>query len=75
MVFRAKKARETLLAHESNIRMFQELTRIHCEIDIDVALEDLAITPGKPELLASFCEEMKFGKRITERLLAVTGRG
>jgi|AP95_1055475.scaffolds.fasta_scaffold00728_10 5'-3' exonuclease len=71
----AKKARETLLAHESNIRMFQELTRIHCEIDIDVALEDLAITPGKPELLASFCEEMKFGKRITERLLAVTGRG
>ena len=55
--------------------MFQELTRIHCEIDIDVALEDLAITPGKPELLAAFCEEMKFGKRITERLGAVTGRG
>lgn len=70
----AKKARQTLAEHEARIRIFQEITRIKTDIDLDVDLSDLERAPAAWESVAAFCQRMNFGVRVTERMLkAATG--
>ena len=64
----ARKVQKILQAHEETIRMFQEITRIHTDIEIDVSLDDLRVTPLEPDALARFCDEMGFGERIRDRM-------
>lgn len=64
----AKKMRETLIEHEANIRMYQSITRIKCDIDIDVSLEDVKAPVGDVKGLADFSEQMNFGARVRKRL-------
>ena len=67
----ASRAKQTLLECEDRVRMFQEITRIKCDIDIEVSLEDLEPSPASATKLELFCDEMNFGKRMRERLAAV----
>lgn len=67
----ASKAKQTLLECENKVRMFQEITRIKCDIDLQVSLEDLEPSPAIVNELESFCDAMNFGKRVRERLAAV----
>ena len=67
----AKKIQATLIEHEDNIRMFREITAIKCDIEIDVSLDDLVLTPAPAPELEAFCDRMNFGKRIRERLAAL----
>ena len=67
----ASKAKQTLLECEDRVRMFQEITRIKCDIDLDVSLEDVKPSPASLNELESFCDEMNFGKRVRERLAAL----
>jgi len=67
----ASKAKQTLLECEGRVRMFQEITRIKCDIDLDVSLEDVKPSPASLSELESFCDEMNFGKRVRERLAAL----
>lgn len=67
----AIRAKQTLLECEERVRMFQEITRIKCDIDIDVSLVDLEPSPVSATELAAFCDEMNFGTRVRERLAAI----
>jgi DNA polymerase-1 len=67
----ASRAKQTLLECEDRVRMFQEITRIKCDIEVDVSLEDLEPSPASANELESFCDEMNFGKRVRERLAAI----
>ena len=67
----ASKAKQTLLECENKVRMFQEITRIKCDIDLQVSLEDLEPSPAIANELEAFCDAMNFGKRVRERLAAV----
>jgi DNA polymerase-1 len=67
----ASKAKQTLLECENKVRMFQEITRIKCDIDLQVSLEDLEPSPAIVNELESFCDAMNFGKRVRERLAAI----
>jgi len=51
--------------------MFQKITRIKCDIDLQVSLEDLEPSPAIANELEAFCDAMNFGKRVRERLAAV----
>jgi hypothetical protein len=51
--------------------MFQEITRIKCDIDMEVSLEDLVPSPVSANEIESFCDAMNFGKRVRERLAAI----
>lgn len=67
----AARARQSLIDNEPNVRIFQQITRIKCDIDMVVQLEDL--TPGSAPAaeLTAFCEEMNFGNKLRERLAAL----
>jgi hypothetical protein len=67
----AGKVKQTLLDCEHRVRMFQEITRIKCDIDMKVSLKDLEPSPPSANELESFCEAMNFGKRVRERLAAI----
>lgn len=67
----AKKMLDTLIEHEANIRMFQSITRIKCDIDMDVSLDEVTTPIGDAEALASFAQEMNFGDRVRKRLAAM----
>jgi len=67
----ASKAKRTLLECEDRVRMFQEITRIKCDIEMEVSLEDLAPSAANVNELDAFCDEMNFGKRVRERLAAI----
>ena len=67
----ASKAKQTLLECENKVRMFQEITRIKCDIDLQVSLEDLEPSPAIVNELEAFCDAMNFGKRVRERLAAI----
>ena len=67
----ASRVKQTLLECENKVRMFQEITRIKCDIDLQVSLEDLEPSPAIVNELESFCEAMNFGKRVRERLAAI----
>ena len=67
----ASKAKQTLLECEHRVRMFQQITRIKCDIDLQVTLEDLEPSLAIANELEAFCDAMNFGKRVRERLAAV----
>jgi len=69
----AKKARLTLEEHEESIRVFQEITRIKTDIDLDVELSHLERSPAPADELAAFCDEMNFGQRVRKRMLEASG--
>ena len=67
----ASKAKQTLLKCEDSVRMFREITRIKCDIDIAVSLQDLKPSPASSDELRSFCDAMNFGERVRDRLAAM----
>lgn len=69
----AKKARLTLEEHEEKIRVFQQITRIKADIDLEVDLTHLERTPASADEVAVFCEEMNFGQRVRNRMLEASG--
>ena len=69
----AKKMLATLLEHEANIRMFQSITRIKCDIDMEVSLVDVSAPVGDASGLADFAEAMNFGDRVRKRLAVMAG--
>lgn len=64
----AKKMKQTLTEHEASIRIFQEITRIHQDIDLEVSLDDLGPAAPDAAALTAFAEEMNFGQRLRDRL-------
>lgn len=70
----AARAMTTLQEHEAQVRLFQQITRIKCDIDMQVSLPELAAGPSDAAGLEAFCDEMNFGQRIRERLAAYADR-
>ncbi len=68
----ARRAKQTLIDHELNIRTFQAITRIATDIDMDVALADLQRAPADAAALMSFCDDLNFGARLRDRLMTAT---
>ena len=71
----AKRMRQTLAEHESVIRMYREITEIYCDIEVDVSLNDLKISPVPAQEIKAFCDDMNFGARIRDRLAALESHG
>jgi DNA polymerase-1 len=70
-----KKAKQTLIDHEANVRMFRQITEIACDIDLEVSLDDLAVQPAGAGEIESFCDELSFGQRMRERLNSAITKG
>jgi len=68
----AKKAQQTLIDNEALIRMYRSITGIHCDIEIDLSLDDLTLSRVDAVDMATFCEEMNFGQRVRQRLAALS---
>jgi len=68
----AKKAQQTLIDNEALIRMYRSITGIHCDIEIDLSLDDLTLSRVAAVDMATFCEEMNFGQRVRQRLAALS---
>jgi len=68
----AKKAQQTLIDNEALIRMYRSITGIHCDIEIDLSLDDLTLSRVDDVDMATFCEEMNFGQRVRQRLAALS---
>ena len=64
----AKKIKASLIEQEVSVRIFQKITRIMCDIELEVGLEDLrpaSIDSGK---VADFFQSMNFGDRLEGRV-------
>ena len=68
----AKKAQQTLIENEALIRMYRSITGIHCDIEVDLNLDDLMLSCIDVDEMAAFCEEMNFGQRVRERLASLS---
>ena len=64
----AARVHKSLLDNRDRLRMFQEITRINCDVPMDVSLSELTITPGPVEAILSFCDAMAFGTGIRKRI-------
>ncbi len=64
----AAKIMNSLKENEANVRMFQEITRIHCEVPMEVTLDDLRLDKPDPAAMDNFLSELNFGKRTIERI-------
>ena len=64
----AKKVQQTLLEHRQDIALYRRITGIECDIPLNTALQDLLITTHPREEINRFCDEMKFGQRIRNRV-------
>ena len=64
----AKKIKATLVEQESLVRMFRKVTRIMCDIELDVVLDDLRPAAVDLHGVTDFCTRMKFGDRIARRM-------
>ncbi len=62
---------QTLLECEDRVRLFQEITRIKCDIDLEVSLEELEPSQASVDELEPICDEMSFGKHVRERLTVI----
>jgi len=64
----AKKVQQTLQDHREDIALYRRITGIECDIPLDTELQDLTITPCSKDEINRFCDEMKFGQRIRDRV-------
>lgn len=72
----AKKIAGTLADSADEVRMYREITGIHCAVPMQVSEADLQLRKVDRKKLLAFCDEMAFGDRIRQRVEAlVTARG
>ena len=69
-----KGRREKMMANIDNARVSLKLVTLKTDVDVDVALEDLAVTDPDVEQLFDFLEEMSF-RTLTARVRAALGEG
>ncbi len=69
-----KGRREKLLEHADMARISRELVTLKTDIDLEVPLEDLAVSDPDIELLFDFLESMTF-RTLTARVRAALGEG
>ncbi len=64
---------QALRENEARVRMYQSITRIKCDVPMQVQMADLAIQPGSTQALDDFCVAMRFGDNIRARIHENTG--
>lgn len=64
----AARVEKSLRDNRDRLRMFQQITRVHCDVPMDVSLSELTINPGPLKALLSFCDAMAFGTGIRIRM-------
>lgn len=64
----AKKMAMTLAEHRKQLEIFAEITRIHCDVPMDVSLDELEPGAADAVALETFCDEMGFGQRVRDRI-------
>jgi len=69
-----KGRREKMMANVDNARVSLELVTLKTDVDVDVALEDTAVSDPDVEVLFNFLEEMQF-RTLTNRVRAALGEG
>ncbi|MGB0906812.1 MAG: DNA polymerase I [Maricaulaceae bacterium] len=69
-----KGRREKLLTFADNARVSRELVTLKVDIDVEVELEDMAVSDPDQEKLFDFLEEMTF-RTLTARVRAALGEG
>ena len=50
------------------LRIYRQITGIKCDVPMQVTEAELALTPADKETVDAFCDEMKFGVRVRERI-------
>lgn len=61
------KRRQTLIDHADQVRISRDLVTLNCDVPVEVAVEELAVSDPDPETLITFLEEMEF-RTITRRV-------
>ena len=69
-----KGRREKLLEHADMARISRELVTLKVDVEVEVPLEDFAVTPPDPDTLFGFLNEMEF-RTLTARVAAAIGEG
>ena len=69
-----KGRREKMMANIDNARLSLELVTLKTDVDVEVPLEDIAVTDPDIEVLFDFLEEMQF-RTLTNRVRAALGEG
>ena len=67
----AKKVQQILARHREEVEMYRSITRINCDIPLDISLNDLKITPVSMDAFLDFCDRMAFGNWIRDRVKAI----
>jgi 5'-3' exonuclease len=66
----AARLADVLTEHEDNLKVYREITAIHCEVPMAVKLKDLELTAASADELAAWCDVMAFGDRVRGRIEA-----
>ena len=69
-----KGRREKMMANIDNARLSLELVTLKTDVELDVALEELAVSDPDVDALFDFLEEMQF-RTLTARVRAALGEG
>jgi len=69
-----KGRREKMMANIENARVSLELVTLKTDVDVEVPLEDLAVSDPDVDVLFDFLEEMQF-RTLTNRVRAALGEG
>ena len=69
-----KGRREKMMANIDNARVSLELVTLKTDVEVDVPLEDLAVSDPDVEVLFDFLDEMTF-RTLTARVRAALGEG
>jgi len=69
-----KGRREKMMANIDNARVSLELVTLKTDVDVEVPLEDTAVTDPDVDVLFDFLEEMQF-RTLTNRVRAALGEG
>jgi len=69
-----KGRREKMMANIDNARVSLELVTLKTDVDVEVPLEDLAVSDPDVEVLFDFLDEMTF-RTLTARVRAALGEG
>ena len=69
-----KGRREKMMANIDNARLSLELVTLKTDVDVEVPLEDTAVTDPDVDVLFDFLEEMQF-RTLTNRVRAALGEG
>ena len=69
-----KGRREKMMANIENARVSLELVTLKTDVDVEVPIEDIAVTDPDIDVLFDFLEEMQF-RTLTNRVRAALGEG